>query len=481
MKYLNGLFLLLVLCAFAESIDACSCSGSPSACESHQSSDGVFVGYVERTTGKNTLGSFNTGYVSVEQVFKGKVPKNVKFHWGYTSCDVFLEPGSRWLFYARKVDKKGEVWDIGACGGSHELKRNSIDGDLKYLNNLRENIGKTRLSGTYSYRSGASISRATIEMQEVAGRKYELMTDENGFFELYGLPIGTYYLKPKLPEGARFRGAYLSGDWRIPPFPKIEAPAGYDESNSAKVEIGRKQCVEASISVETGNSIGGRVVNYQGKPLTGLCVSLLNAEKTVSGESESTDCVNDNGDFLIYGFPRGRYVLGLLRKDGDSVNYDRKFPSVFYPGTLKKETGQIFEIGNDDQFGDIEIKLPKNHPLKLIEGVLLYSNGEPTGPKGIAFTYWEGKQRKIIEQRTDEKGKFALPLPAGTKGFLKGRAQIFSYDTENCPQLRKYVSEEAIWEYADTKPIWLQVKTNMADLKLRLPFTPCSKDEDEAN
>src|SRR6185503_5971534 len=118
--------------------------------------------------------------------------------------------GGRALYYLGDVPTDNQSMVVSFCGRSASVERASED--LLYLDKLDQVRGKTRVSGKYA---GGFYGREL----KVAGRKirfvteadsYETTTDENGVFEIYGLPPGNYRLEPELQPGLTVDGAWLS-------------------------------------------------------------------------------------------------------------------------------------------------------------------------------------------------------------------------------------------------------------------------------
>ncbi len=115
------------------------------------------------------------------------------------------KPGDKFLFVMGTPGGLGSfepsLYRVGICGRSKSLDR--AGSDIAYLDNLHVRKGQTRLSGT------VRASGENIQLPSVAGLKVELngpvqrssLTNENGFFEFWGLPVGEYTVSYSLPSG----------------------------------------------------------------------------------------------------------------------------------------------------------------------------------------------------------------------------------------------------------------------------------------
>lgn len=209
MKIFSILFFTILLTTSGGAALACSCTGHQSVCEAYGSADAVFIGSVERVQNrweKEDGGDFQTAYVQVEKSFKGIKEADVVFRSHGSFCDVNYKEGQRWLFFAH-YDKKDQAWKIGACGRSALIE--SAAEALLYLQGLPASAQKTRLSGTLRHYEDSPLKRADsfapligVKVKITGEQKtYEVYTDKNGVYEIYGLPPGAYKIEPEIPAG----------------------------------------------------------------------------------------------------------------------------------------------------------------------------------------------------------------------------------------------------------------------------------------
>jgi hypothetical protein len=151
----------------------------------------------------------------VEKIYKGdvRIGDELRFVQGdgmnclirFSETDI----GNRLLLYTG-VPRDGEPLAVSFCGRSGGVKRATED--LLYLDKIDQVRGKTRVSGRYEgafYRGELKVAGRKIRIVG-EGDTYETTTDENGVFELYGLPPGNYRLEPELQPGFKIERNYLS-------------------------------------------------------------------------------------------------------------------------------------------------------------------------------------------------------------------------------------------------------------------------------
>jgi hypothetical protein len=254
----SSLALLLITPNVA---NGCICIFTPTVGDAYASADAVFIGSVRKAEHRRPNGEpieiLHSGqivHVQVERVFKGKGMSKAIFHAGLSSCDSIYEEGQRWLFYAY-YDKKGRAWRIHDCDRSALIE--NAGGDLHYLQRLPlPTSGETTLVwGAIKHyendpvKGGASVkSLSGVKVKLIAGQKtYEIYTDRNGVYSMYGLPPGRYVIRPETPPGLKFRySGYRGGidysDGRAPKvtlreksFAKVDFVFGADTSTSGNV------------------------------------------------------------------------------------------------------------------------------------------------------------------------------------------------------------------------------------------------------
>src|SRR5262249_33790518 len=160
------------------------------------------------------------------------------------------------------------------------------------------------------------------------------------------------------------------------------------------------------------------------------------------------------------------------------ISSNEPFPTAYYPGVFEREKAAVLFISNGDRLDDYDIRIPSQEPTNVIQGVLLYADGKPVAKAFVQFEaelVKEGYDGKVHTQ-TDEQGHFSLTILRGLKGEMFGFMYTFSGQYLNCPQLEDLIRATGK-NVPDvrTKPIPLEITTDVQDVKLVFPFPLCEK------
>jgi hypothetical protein len=144
--------------------------------------------------------------VVVEKTYKGIARNRIVLHQlGRKNAPKFIL-GSRYLFYAN-FDRATKQWEVRRCGRT--LMAQYAQDDLHYLNGLPASAKKTRIAGeVIRYENdeenpqGTSKRLAGVRIKITgAGTEYEVVTDANGMYAIYGAAAGSYVIEPAIPSG----------------------------------------------------------------------------------------------------------------------------------------------------------------------------------------------------------------------------------------------------------------------------------------
>ena len=477
--FLLAVFALL-LAASAGVVVACSCMGYASVCLSYQSADAVFVGSVQRIElppprkgedGKEYVAG-QIAYIQVEKVFKGmKQQTQVIFRTEGSSCDPTYREGERWLFYAY-YDKKSKQWGIRACDRNSRVEYAADD--LLYLQGLPASAQKTRIAGELvhyeddpveGFKRVKSIIGAKIKITGEQ-RTYEVYTDKNGTYEIYGLPPGKYEVEPEPLAGL-----------------KISFPMFYGERDHSIVDkvlqlrlvLREKSCVGADFIYRSATSISGTVIGADGRALPGVCLKLTPKEKPVKRDNWKFDCTDEQGRYKMEEIPPGEYLI--VANYHDKISSDEPFPMAYYPGVFEKEKATVITLVGGDRLEGYDIHIPAQEATRVIQGVLLHSDGRAAAEQFIQFkadNVEEGYDGET-HTKTDAQGRFSLTVLQRLKGSLYGFMYTYEGEYANCPQLDKILKASGGSMEVSTKPVKIEVSGDIQDLKLVFPFPRCEK------
>jgi hypothetical protein len=360
-----SLALILSLGGFELVVACASNPYTPPVCEMYGKSKAVFVGKVTGITElkkENTNSDFRIDF-QVREAFLG-----VK---DLTRVSVVLsgarieycgfETGKIFLVYAYKGSNGFSI-----DAGTRTRPITEAGEDLEFLRNLSKVKKGVRIYGTIMQAVKSSLEednkdpvrgmQLRLENINEKSRIFYGATDEDGNYELKGIPGGKYKISPARPL------------------------VGYDlspEVGFGQVDVNDKGCVGYNFTLTTNNKFIGKVIDAEGKPVSHTYVEILsvNAKRPNGYIGKEYTNTNSDGTFYAYNITPGLYTL--------SVNYsnppsDRTpFPTVFYPGVKDRSQAAIVEIRTGEEISDFEFRLP--HPLeqRIIKGSVVWADGTP--------------------------------------------------------------------------------------------------------
>jgi protocatechuate 3,4-dioxygenase beta subunit len=225
-----------------------------------------------------------------------------------------------------------------------------------------------------------------------------VITDKNGYFTLGNLTQGECYLKITAP-------GYDKDE-------RVQTKTGIDNAEFSLAKADPSAITIDSVRLPTGDAtLTGKVVDEQGKPLTGKSVSM-------------TCTVKFNDDFAYLYIPavksdeNGQYQFKNLAK---GAHY-----TVYYSqdrGVEQKDAVSYFEVGNNQEINSLEeAQVAKDIVLKVrdsfVAGKVVDPQGNPVKSANINIT----QSKSTDWAQTDEKGEFRF------KVLSKGDVAILAND-----------------------------------------------------
>lgn len=196
-------FFLLTLFINLESVYACS-YGPPykTVCEAYNEANSVIIGKIIEL--KNESAYQQVVKIKVNKTFKGEKREEIILHQSLSTCDWDLSDseGEALLLYLYKNKKTG-IYSAMAQGMGGRIENENEN--LYWLNNLPKSLKRTRVSGTlklYQDNPFEFINYAIGAKVRIFNDKnsYEVLTDKNGVYEVWDLPVGKYKIIPKFPK-----------------------------------------------------------------------------------------------------------------------------------------------------------------------------------------------------------------------------------------------------------------------------------------
>ncbi len=442
-----------ILLLLAERADACSCAGWPTPCEAYESASAVFIGYVtdvklaDVPEGSKMKYLPGTAYLKVEHAFKGIEESDVVFPQGTGGdCIPVFARGQRWLIYAYRDPKTKQLHPKGCTRNS--TIEHAAD-DLMYLRNLAVLASKTRLSGTIKHYDDTpgkgfefvrNLSGVKVTITDSEGRVYVAYSDSNGVYEVIGLAVGTYKVQVDIPNNLKL----------------VEG-----RRNEAGIELKEGGCAAANFTARSDAGITGRVIDSEGRVVPNIFVNLIRTDMVDrigqwgAGRWEYTD---KEGRYQFKQVPPGKYLLG--------VNLDKEpvaaspYPRTFYPGVDSAARAKVIELGDLQKVSGYDIQLPPRLTTRTVEGIVLWSDGEPVAGGRVSFVDTDNKEEMKIgyaEGAVDKQGHFSMTILDGTKGW------VHAYDTSD--RFKRGTG----MRYAN--PVRVEVVEDIKGIKLIIPLS----------
>ena len=516
--------LCIIVCAFLFNIvsaNACTCGRQPTVLEAFDKSDVVIIARVlsvervrpsdkseddkseetandgeqDSSAGQEDIDQYyvdgiRSATMVVEKVFKGnlKVRDEIVFGQGGGADCIWTfnekSVGGQLLLYLVTPEKLSKsrylpsrdpgLWFAFGCGRSTGLA--GATDDLLYLENMSKLRGKTRISGTLGGWQNPDLDVEGKTIKIIGPKKtYKAKTNKDGVFEIYDLPPGKYLIEPEMPPGLKIDPSWLKYS------PSVELN-NYNEAelkspNQVAVMLEPKKHAVVDIVFTIDNSVRGKVLGPNGKPMHQVCVYLWRLEQK-EGWGPS-DCTDDQGRFEISSVPQGEYVL-VANNDG-KVSSREPFGRLFYPNVSERERAAVIVIGPGETIKDLNIVVPKLDETFTVEGVLRYLDGKPVVEKWVKFKVTETDEKSSgdVTERTDSAGRFSLRILKGLTGELSGEAWLLEGLYQNCPKVDELLAKSGRNNTTvQSNIIKLETDQNLFDLELTLPFPRCEKAKD---
>jgi hypothetical protein len=230
------------------------CSNNFTPCEAYANADAVFVAKVTRTRQPTlTIWMRQKDYdqiadLTVEKIFKGIKQNRLVLHQlGSKNAPKFIL-NSTYLFYAN-FDRVTKKWEVKFCGRTRMAKY--ATDDMHYLAGRSSSANKTRIAGEVTRYDtdeenpqGITQRLRGIRIKITGtGKEYEVTTDSDGFYELYGVPAGRYVVQPVIPNGLVLMAVLHYG------------PLDFSKIRSFTIDLKESACSGADIILTTDRTI----------------------------------------------------------------------------------------------------------------------------------------------------------------------------------------------------------------------------------
>lgn len=455
----------------------CTCGGYSSVCEAYSSAQAVFAGTV---TNVESIDYGWKHFIKIEKTYKGKPQSEIILATENTTCSGKYDVGSKLLLYAY-FNKKIKMWVINDCVRNTSI--NDANDDLLFLNGLPKTANRTRISGDL-LRYETTPESGFTKTQTFVGAKvklasktktFEVLSDENGVYEIYDLPLDVYAITPEIPKGLKIK------------FPVRYGSGGFledvlNKSNSVSVDLKDNRCVGVDFIFNTNNKISGKVYDANNKPMKNVCPNLIPLVEKKSSYFRVFDCTEEDGSFVLDDMPAGKYLI--LTNDDGKISSSEPFPSLYYPNTFDKEKAAVITIGEGEFRENYDIHVPSQSETITATGILLYSDGKPVVDEFVEFQ--ADKKQAGIEDRTntktDSEGRFSVRILKGLKGKIYGGMNTYRGEFKKCPALDTLIKEKKKgigYFTVETAPQEINAESNTGNIVLKFSFPNCVKAKEE--
>jgi protocatechuate 3,4-dioxygenase beta subunit len=333
---------------------------------------------------------------SVSQAFSGVEGTEVEVATGRGGgdCGYNFRKGETYLVYAFTASD-GKTLVTGICLRTKPVSEASED--LEFLRGLAARPSGVSLSiqverrlegvknGDSKPLGGLADARLTVEGE---GDRQEVKADSEGRARLTGLKPGKYKVRLLLPEEL----------------------TTYKEEQ--EITVADRGCASVYYSVSDNGRIEGKVSDAEGRPVSGVTVTLFEADdpepETRYARYEPT---NDEGRYAFKGLPPGRYLLAVnLMRYPQPDDPTNAYPRTYYPGVARLADAEAVKLGAGEGVKGRDFTLQARRAEGVVEGFVVWDDGRPVEKAYVSFrdvTYHDPGMDNGAPQ-TDEHGRFII-------------------------------------------------------------------------
>jgi hypothetical protein len=428
-------WLVISVLSGAMVADACSCTRSPTTCESVATAEVAFIGTVLQGTDDGVVPRRGfmgrTAVVALETVVRG-LPgelREVRVNPAIgTSCTLELKPGQRWLILGWR-DGESNLVRTHMCTGSRDI----LPGDTEirrivdsYRGGANLFIGNVRRYRGWDsqWRSDNFEPDVEVKLSGTAGER-SLRTDKTGRFEMEGLAAGEYRFTVSKP-GLR---AELLPDRR----------SEYGKAPD-KIVIPQHGCVQAPILMWPDTQISGRVQRTDGQPVAGLRVVAFQWGDDNHPRVVRSVATSEDGRYVLPRLPVGRYSVGIRSESG----VDGEYPATFYPSAPSQNGATLLEITDGKAVNGIDFQVSPARKRLTVRVRVVWPDQRPARLAIIRLEHAQtgeilGNPMDFRSSMTDAQGFATIRVYEGTEYLLSATWQKIE------PQTGVLVGKTVAW------------------------------------
>jgi hypothetical protein len=312
-------------------------------------------------------------------------------------------------------------------------------------------------------------------------------TDQNGRFAIRGL------------EPGRYRVAAQKSGYAM----------AFGPGAATSIELAAGGEAVASLSLQRGVAIVGRVINEAGEPvINGRVMAMRQLNSSFASQSRSAPGgivpagpgaqTNDLGEFRLFGLPAGEYYLQAMPgpEFGRALPTSRTLVATFFPDASEPGNAQTVVVGAGQTSDAIVIRM-KDAPAFQVSGIVLDEAGRPVAnamvrldpdvQTGRLYHFWG-----LSTTRTNASGAFSInnvtsasytlivipPLmtTSGSDSPASGGGSVVTFSSGGSPTSGVFSESRSgvVTHYRDDLATKAQISVNQGDVSgiqviVRLP------------
>jgi hypothetical protein len=345
----------------------------------------------------------------VVEAFRGVTTRSVDVETGAGGgdCGYRFRVGSTYFVDASRTESTGAL-TVSSCSMTRPIEA-AFDEIAFARAAFVNNVPLGRVGGTVTFvdrnfddRPEPRRPAGGIPVRvERSGERWTTTTDPSGEFAVEGLPAGRYDVSFDVPDGQHARL-----HWDIVDLPD---PRG---------------CADASASIGYDGRIGGRVVDGEGRAVSGLTLDLAAARRPRSPRLRAT--TDDEGRFEFAEVPAGAFVIGV---NMDAEPGRPASPRYFHPGVSGLDQAERIVLKGGERRTLDDLVLPREARPTRIAGIVVAGDGMPAA--GVRVFLKSTIDDRIIGEpvKTSSAGTFAMTAFGG------GEYEVFAEDDSNRERL----------------------------------------------
>ena len=244
-------------------------------------------------------------------------------------------------------------------------------------------------------------------------------TDQKGQYEIAGLPAGSYEISAAMPS--------VPADRSLRRFDLVAGACS--SQNFVAVQVG---------------SIGGRLVDSEGTPISGVLVEIEAVPPTSQPQPLFRHFTDKEGRFTHTLLEAGEYLLEFNLKSPPNARdwYGVRIPYAgsYYPGIANRSDAQVIHLEGGQKLENLEFRVPKRRPYVVFAGEVVSPAGSPAESNvwlmDLDFLPDSGQVDSV---RTEADGRFTLTGAEGQRYAVfahnAGRVQHVHSEVLETPQL----------------------------------------------